>query len=97
MYFVSGLCVHVLLMQTSHTHIGVTCYNYLTAGDHVKFGLPMSASATTLLYGILFFDDGYKSAGQYDEALRQIRWPLDYFMKCFQESDRFYAQVGSLI
>lgn len=59
----------------------------------MKFGLPMSASASTLIYGMLFFEDGYKSAGQYEEALRQIRWPLDYFMKCFQQPDRFYAQV----
>mgnify|MGYP001792003026 FL=1 len=97
MYFASWLRVCAHHMHTSHTHIVVTCYDYLTAGDNVKFGLPMSASATTLLYGILFFEDGYKSAGQYEEALRQIRWPLDYFMKCFQESDRFYAQVGSFI
>ncbi|XP_067931580.1 endoglucanase E-4-like, partial [Watersipora subatra] len=65
------------------------------AGDHIKFGLPMSAATTMLLHGLIFFGDAYQMIGQYDEGLRQIRWPLDYFMKCHQLTDRFYAQVGN--
>ncbi|XP_067947684.1 uncharacterized protein [Watersipora subatra] len=65
------------------------------AGDHIKSGLLMSAATTMLLHGLIFFGDAYQMIGQYDEGLRQIRWPLDYFMKCHQLTDRFYAQVGS--
>lgn len=65
----------------------------ILAGDHVKFGLPMAGATTMLLHGMVFFEDAYKMIGQFDEGLRQIRWPLDYFMKCHVRTDRFYAQV----
>ncbi|KAF6033014.1 hypothetical protein EB796_008716 [Bugula neritina] len=64
------------------------------AGDHVKFGLPMASSATMLLYGLEFIKDGYEFAGQYGMGLRQVRWALEYFRKCYVDKDRFYAQVA---
>lgn len=64
------------------------------AGDHVKFGLPMASSATMLLYGLEFIKEGYNYAGQYGMGLRQVRWALEYFRKCYVDKDRFYAQVA---
>jgi len=37
---------------------------WFDAGDHVKFNLPMSYSATMLNWGMLAFADGYSQAGQ---------------------------------
>ncbi|MDT0266042.1 glycoside hydrolase family 9 protein [Streptomyces sp. DSM 44915] len=64
------------------------------AGDHVKFGLPMAASATLLAWGGLAAGDGYAAAGQSDELASNLRWVNDYFIRAHPEPDVFYAQVG---
>ncbi|XP_052791940.1 uncharacterized protein LOC128226088 [Mya arenaria] len=66
------------------------------AGDLVKFGLPMASSTTVLIWGYLRFQEAYVMAGQ-DAYMRDcIRWPLDYFLKLWDdENQRFYAQVGN--
>src|SRR6185295_7668438 len=51
------------------------------AGDHVKFGLPMAASATMLAWGIVENRSAYVSTGQLDTALDQLKWATDYFIK----------------
>ena len=38
------------------------------AGDHVKFGLPMAASATMLAWGAVEYRDAYTSSGQLAHA-----------------------------
>src|SRR4030095_5675545 len=45
---------------------------WFDAGDHVKFGLPMAASATMLAWGIVENRQGYVDAGQLDEALDNL-------------------------
>jgi len=62
----------------------------------VKFGLPMSAATTMLLYGLVFFKQGYQTAGAYDTGLREVKWPLDYFLKCHIDADTFVGQVRML-
>lgn len=57
----------------------------------------MAGATTMLLTGMIYFKDGYTAAGQYEMAKRQVKWPLDYFLKCAQLSDRFYGQVIILI
>nr|BAF38757.1 cellulase [Corbicula japonica] len=65
------------------------------AGDHVKFNLPMAFSTWVLEYGMLKFKDGYQAAGQLDMACDMIKWPLEYFLKCWvPESNTLYVQVG---
>lgn len=66
---------------------------FFAAGDHVKFGLPMASSATLILHGLEFMREGYEFAGQFGMGLRQVRWALEYFRKCYVDKDRFYAQV----
>jgi len=63
------------------------------AGDHVKFGLPMAASAHVLAWGLVQFKEGYAAAGQLDMMRDMIKWPLDYFMAGWK-GDKFIAQVG---
>ena len=40
------------------------------AGDHVKFGLPMAASATMLAWGIVDYRSAYVSTGQLEYGTR---------------------------
>jgi hypothetical protein len=35
------------------------------AGDYVKFGFPMAATATVLAWGLVYYAAGYTSAGGY--------------------------------
>ena len=64
------------------------------AGDYVKFGLPMAWSTTTLTWGMIEYGDAYKAAGEYENALDQVKWALDYFVKCHIGKDQFVAQIG---
>ncbi|WP_227270430.1 glycoside hydrolase family 9 protein [Roseobacter weihaiensis] len=71
------------------------------AGDHVKFGLPMAGTATTLAWGGLAFEDGYKDTGAYDALSDHLRQLNDYFLNAYDDKgtadlsdDVFHAQVG---
>ncbi|KAK3581344.1 hypothetical protein CHS0354_016188 [Potamilus streckersoni] len=65
------------------------------AGDHVKFNLPMAMSTHTLLWGFIKFQDAYTQAGQKNAMCDMIKWPLDYFLKCWIPSQNtLYVQVG---
>nr|BBJ26603.1 GH9 cellulase [Xylophaga rikuzenica] len=65
------------------------------AGDHVKFGLPMAWASWVLNYGLVAFPDAYEATGQTAMACDSVRWPLEYFLKCWIPSEnKFYAQVG---
>ncbi|WP_052249711.1 glycoside hydrolase family 9 protein [Tateyamaria sp. ANG-S1] len=71
------------------------------AGDHVKFGLPMAGTATTLAWGGLEFEEGYKDTGAYDALSDHLRQLNDYFLNAYDDKgtadlsdDVFHAQVG---
>uniref|UniRef100_UPI0025E7AD4A glycoside hydrolase family 9 protein n=1 Tax=uncultured Ruminococcus sp. TaxID=165186 RepID=UPI0025E7AD4A len=51
------------------------------AGDHVKFGLPGSYSASTVGWGYYEFRDSYKELGLDKHVEDELRWINDYFMK----------------
>ncbi|ESO91445.1 hypothetical protein LOTGIDRAFT_105466 [Lottia gigantea] len=66
------------------------------AGDHVKFGLPMAATAHLLLWSYIQWPDAYSSTSLTDKFFDMIKWPLDYFLKCWIPSkNEFYMQVGN--
>lgn len=69
------------------------------AGDHVKFGLPGSYSASTLGWGYYEFRDAYKETGLDKHVEDELRWINDYFMKAtFMDDDdnviAYCYQVG---
>jgi endoglucanase len=64
------------------------------AGDHVKFGLPMAYSVTTLDWGLIQYKQDYVNAGQYQYLLNNIRWATDYFVKANPSPNVLYGQVG---
>lgn len=65
------------------------------AGDHVKFNFPMSFSATVISWGVIEFIDGYKSTGQLDYMLNNLRWVAEYLLKCHTAPNELYGQVGN--
>jgi endoglucanase len=65
------------------------------AGDHVKFGLPMAASATMLAWGLVENRSAYVQTGQLDTALDQLKWATDYFIKAHPSANELYGQIGS--
>lgn len=77
--------------DTSHDLSG----GWYNGGDHVKFNFPMAYSTWVLEWGLLKFKDGYIAAGQLDQACDMIKWPLEYFLKCWiPDEDTLYVQVG---
>ena len=74
---------------------------YHDAGDHMKFGLPLASTLSTLAWGGLSFSAGYEAAGQMDELLAAVRWGTDYLLKAHgtdpDGSTRYFvAQVGNV-
>ncbi|MBD7911895.1 glycoside hydrolase family 9 protein [Clostridium cibarium] len=72
---------------------------YHDAGDHVKFGLPQSYSASTLGWGYNEFKDAYARIGEQQHIEDILRWFNDYFLKStFRDKDgnvvAFAYQVG---
>jgi endoglucanase len=65
------------------------------AGDHVKFGLPMAATATMLAWSIVDYRSAYTQTGQLDTALDQLKWATDYFIKAHPSANELYGQVGN--
>lgn len=63
-------------------------------GDHVKFGLPQCASASTLAWAYYEFEDTFIEKGQDVYMLNILKHFCDYFMKCFPNKTTFYYQVG---
>ncbi len=72
---------------------------WFDAGDHVKFNLPMSYSATMLNWSMI---DNPHAYSDLDYAHKQVRYALDYLARSYDEGkqgdasdDRVYYQVGN--
>jgi endoglucanase len=65
------------------------------AGDHVKFGLPMAASAQVLSWGVVEYRSAYSNSGQLTAALDNIKWATDYFIKAHTATNELYGQIGT--
>ncbi len=64
------------------------------AGDHVKFGFPMAASATFLAWGAVEYPQAYEQTGQMGHLKNNLRFVADYIMSAHPEPNVFYGQVG---
>ncbi|XP_050204529.1 endoglucanase 11 [Mercurialis annua] len=67
---------------------------YYDAGDHVKFGLPMAFTITTLSWGVIEYRDQIERAGELEHALEAIKWGTDYFIKAHTSPNVLWAEVG---
>ena len=43
---------------------------------------------------MITFEDGYKAAGEWENALDSIKWVTDYLIKCHTAPNEFYGQVA---
>jgi endoglucanase len=68
---------------------------FYDAGDHVKFGLPFSASMTMLAWGALEEPDAYRRSGQLSPLKANLRWGMDWLVKAHPQPDVLYGQVGN--
>jgi len=64
------------------------------AGDHVKFGHPMAYAASQLGWAVYEYRSAFEKAGQLDDILDEIKWALDYFMKCHPSPNIYYYNCG---
>jgi len=64
------------------------------AGDYVKFGFPFAMSTTALIWSAIEFREAYAAAGELNNVLDSLRWPLDYMIKAHVGTNNFYGQVG---
>jgi endoglucanase len=67
---------------------------WFDAGDHVKFGFPMAASATVLAWSAVEYREAYAKSGQLDALLKNLRWATDFFLKAHTAPNELYGQVG---
>ncbi|KAI3927058.1 hypothetical protein MKW92_049553 [Papaver armeniacum] len=65
---------------------------YYDAGDNVKFNFPMAFTTTVLSWSVLEFGQLMGSDLQY--AMDAIKWSTDYLIKCTNNPDVIYVQVG---
>jgi endoglucanase len=65
------------------------------AGDHVKFGLPMAASATMLAWGVVENPQAYEASGQMVHIKNNLRFIADYFVAAHPQPNLFYGQIGT--
>lgn len=68
---------------------------YYDAGDHVKFGLPMAWTTTTLAWGLIRSESAVNTCGELNNYLETIKWATDYFIKAHISPNEFVAQVGN--
>jgi endoglucanase len=68
---------------------------FYDAGDHVKFGLPFSASMTMLAWGALEEPAAYQRSGQLAPLKANLRWGMDWLIKAHPQPNVLYGQVGN--
>ncbi|KAF2073965.1 hypothetical protein CYY_004710 [Polysphondylium violaceum] len=68
---------------------------YFDAGDHVKFGLPMSASMTMLGWGYLENKDAIEKCGATELYVQDLMYGWDWLMAAHTGPNEFAAQVGN--
>ncbi|MBR3629286.1 MAG: glycoside hydrolase family 9 protein, partial [Oscillospiraceae bacterium] len=64
------------------------------AGDHVKFNLPMSYSASMLAWGLYQYPDGLEKSGEMQNYINNLEYVMDYFVRC-DKGDSAVFQVGN--
>lgn len=63
------------------------------AGDHVKFNLPMSYTASMLAWGLYAYPEGIEACGEMKNYVNNLKWVLDYLAAC-DLGDSVIYQVG---
>lgn len=67
---------------------------WFDAGDHVKFGFPMAATATMLAWSVVEHPAAYTESGQMPHIKNNLRFVADYFLQAHTAPNELYGQVG---
>ncbi|EGC36908.1 hypothetical protein DICPUDRAFT_87197 [Dictyostelium purpureum] len=67
---------------------------YFDAGDHVKFGFPLSAAMTMLGWGYIHSKDAIEKCGATNLYIEDLKWGWDWLMAAHIEPNTFCGQVG---
>ncbi len=51
------------------------------AADHNKYFVPFTAAFATLGLGGVMHEDGYRTAGEWDNMARNLKYAADFIMK----------------
>ncbi|KYR02578.1 putative glycoside hydrolase [Tieghemostelium lacteum] len=68
---------------------------YFDAGDHVKFGFPLSGAMTMLGWGFLEYKEAIVNCSADSLYLEDLRWGYDWLMAAHISPNEFCAQVGN--
>lgn len=67
------------------------------AGDHVKFNLPMSYSASMLAWGIYQYPDGIEEIGEMTNYVNNLTFVLNYLAECDRGDEVVYqVDIGQI-
>ena len=64
------------------------------AGDYLKLNVPLAYTVSMLAWGILEFEQGYKSSGELQHARESLRPAAQYLLDCHISKDRYIGQIG---
>jgi len=67
---------------------------WFDAGDYVKFTFPAAFTTTMLAWSLIDGKVGYIAAGEYENGLDQVRWGLEYLIKCHYSPTGLVVMVG---
>lgn len=56
------------------------CFDVI-AGDFVKFGFPFASAMTMFAWGLVDSAEGFRKAGEWNNAVAGLRWGMDYMIK----------------
>ena len=81
---------------TKHTFpmMYTVVYLVFTDGGFAKHTFPMAYTVTTLAWGMIEFRQGYVLSGEETNMLNNLRWGLDYLLKCKLSDTSVVALVG---
>lgn len=76
--------------------------SFVVHADYLKISHPLAWGTANLIFSLLEFKSAYTAAGQWDVAVRNIKWATDWLVKAhLKASDNandnvFVGQVSSL-
>ena len=62
--------------------------------DNGECTTPLTNYKEVIHKSLLFYEAGYRSAGEFEYLLDAVKWGTDYFIKCHVSDNVFYGQVG---
>jgi hypothetical protein len=65
------------------------------AGDNVKFNFPQAHAVTILCWTQLEYATTLNANYQKDNLIRNIRWAMDYLLRCHPSANVIWGQVGN--